>query len=127
MEPGGAAFYKVRDGVTFLNHGSFGKCPTEILLEQQRLRDELELEPVDFLARQMYPRMETALSQLEHFINAEPHSCVFTHNVSAALSSVVRSLPPIGEDDHVLTTDHEYGACDRLWTFGEVFLFSRFF
>jgi hypothetical protein len=102
---------------------------------KQRLRDELEEEPVDFMARQLYPRMKDALSSLERFVNAEPHSIVrfssymdantnsilfkvFAHNVTMAINIVTKSLlPSLGEHDEVVTSDHEYGACERAFIF----------
>ena len=37
--------------ITFLNHGSFGACPREVLAWQASLRDRLEREPVTFFQR----------------------------------------------------------------------------
>ena len=41
--------WNLKESIVFLNHGSFGACPKEILDYQKRLRDELELDPINFL------------------------------------------------------------------------------
>lgn len=114
----GPSLFKLRDGVTFLNHGSFGKCPREVLAKQAELRDQLEEEPVDFLARSIYTVMPEAMAALASFVHAPPHSVVFARNVTAALNAVVRCVvPSLGPEDEILATDMEYGACDRLFTY----------
>lgn len=116
--------YRIKEGVTFLNSGSFGKRPLAILEQQQALREELELEPVDFLARKVYSRMANALEALEGFMGAPKGSVVFTSNVTEATNVVAKALCAASsssslllkeEDDEVLTTTHEYGACERAW------------
>ena len=50
--------------VTFLNHGSFGACPLVVLEKQQRLRLEMEREPVEFLVRKLTPLLDESRSAL---------------------------------------------------------------
>lgn len=113
-----AHLYKLRDGVTFLNHGSYGKCPREVLEKQQSLRDEMEEEPVDFIARRLPARNAAARGAVERFVNAEAQSVVFVRNVTVALNGIVRSLEALlNADCDVVTTNMEYGACDRIWEY----------
>ena len=36
--------------ITYLNHGSFGACPIEVMDKYFKLQIELEKQPIDFLA-----------------------------------------------------------------------------
>ena len=44
--------------ILFLNHGSFGACPQPVLEVQQRLRLQLERQPVQFFVRELEPLLE---------------------------------------------------------------------
>ena len=48
------SLWKLHSEVTFLNHGSFGGCPIQVLQTQSEYRDELESEPVSFFLER-YP------------------------------------------------------------------------
>ena len=58
--------------ITFLNHGSFGACPTEVLRHQSALRAEMEAEPVRFLSRELDDRLDAARTALAAFVGAAP-------------------------------------------------------
>jgi isopenicillin-N epimerase len=96
--------------VTFLNHGSFGACPRAVLDEQQRLREELEREPVKFLARELEDRLAAARAELGAFIGADPDDLAFVPNTTTGVNTVIRALR-LAPDADVLTTDHLYRAC----------------
>ena len=102
--------------ITFLNHGSFGAVPREVFRNYQFWQRELERQPVKFLGRRFTDLMLDARSALAKYVHAEPDDVVFTPNVSFSINIVARSLD-LGEGDEVLSTDHEYGACDRTWRF----------
>ncbi len=110
--------FLLRDDVVFLNHGSFGACPRPVHEEYQRLQRELEREPVDFLheERTLPGRMRGARAVLAAFVGARIDDLVFVPNATTGLNIVARSLA-LDRGDEVLTTDHEYGAMDRMWTF----------
>jgi isopenicillin-N epimerase len=105
-----AAHWALDPAVTFLNHGSFGACPTAVLEAQQRLRRELEAEPVRFLARELDDRLDTARAALAAFLGADADDLAFVPNATTGVNAVVRSLP-FAQGDELLATDHSYNAC----------------
>ena len=96
--------------VTFLNHGSFGACPRAVLEAQQRIRDEIEREPVRFYLRELPGRLDAARKKLALFLGADPEAVAFVANATTGVNSVLRSLS-FGPGDELLVTDHEYNAC----------------
>ncbi|MFO7609091.1 MAG: aminotransferase class V-fold PLP-dependent enzyme [Candidatus Krumholzibacteriia bacterium] len=110
--------FLLRDDVVFLNHGSFGACPRPVFDEYQRLQRELEAEPVDFLStrRTLPARLAAARAELAAYLGADRDELVFVTNATTALNVAARSLC-LEPGDEVLSTDHEYGALDRMWRF----------
>jgi isopenicillin-N epimerase len=96
--------------IAFLNHGSFGACPIAVLEYQQSLRLELERQPLQFLARELEPRLDAARSHLAQFLQADPNNLVFVPNATTGINAVLRSYP-FQPGDAVLTTNQEYNAC----------------
>ncbi|MEI1373642.1 aminotransferase class V-fold PLP-dependent enzyme [Nostoc sp. UHCC 0926] len=96
--------------VTFLNHGSFGACPKQVLAVQQRLRSQLEQEPLRFFGREWEPLLDDARSKLAAFVGADVQDLVFVPNATTGVNSVLRSLT-FSSEDEILTTNHEYNAC----------------
>lgn len=97
-------------GIVFLNHGSFGSCPKPILELQNRLRREMEAEPIQFLWRRYEDRLEPARRALARFVNARSRDLVFVTNATTGVNAVVRSLE-LRRGDEILTTDLDYNAC----------------
>ncbi|HUI89469.1 MAG TPA: aminotransferase class V-fold PLP-dependent enzyme [Anaerolineales bacterium] len=102
--------------IHFLNHGSFGATLKPVFLEYQRWQRELECQPVEFLGRRAAALMAEARASLGKFLGTHADNLVYTHNVTIALNIAARSLE-LGPDDEVLTSDHAYGARDRMWRF----------
>ncbi|WP_375469268.1 aminotransferase class V-fold PLP-dependent enzyme [uncultured Nostoc sp.] len=96
--------------VTFLNHGSFGACPKQVLAVQQRLRSQLEQEPLRFFGREWEPLLDNARSKLAAFVGTDVQDLVFVPNATTGVNSVLRSLR-FSPEDEILTTNHEYNAC----------------
>jgi len=98
--------------VAYLNHASFGACPTAVLEHQAALRLELEREPADFLARELPERLKAAREALAGFVGAGAADLAFVPNATTAVSTVLRSVS-LGSGDELLTTDHTYAACRK--------------
>ncbi len=102
--------------VVFLNHGSFGAAPRPVLDEQERLRRQLERQPVSFMRRTLPGALESARRTLGVVVGADPDGLVFVPNATTGINAVVRSLE-FGEGDRILTTSHAYGAVRQLLEF----------
>ena len=107
--------FLLREDIVFLNHGSFGACPRPVFEDYQRWQLELERQPVAFMARrtQLLPEARQALAAE---VGCARDDLVYVPNATTGVSVVARSLP-LGEGDEILSTNHEYGACDRAWEF----------
>ena len=100
--------------IAFLNHGSFGATPRAVFEEYQRIQRQFELNPVEYHGRRYNELMREAREALGRYVGADPLDLVFVTNATVAMNIVARSLE-LGPGDVLLTTDHEYGACDRMW------------
>lgn len=100
--------------VHFLNHGSFGACPKPVFADYQRWQLEMERQPVHFVQHRLHAELKLARQTLGEFINAPADDLVFVDNATWGVNVIARSLS-LAAGDEVLTTDHEYGACERAW------------
>ena len=110
------ADFLLRDDIIFFNHGSFGACPKPVFERYQALQLELERQPIDFLLRRRPQMMADARAVIADYFKVSASDIVFVPNVTDGLSRAVRSLA-LGPGDEILTTNHEYGAVNRLLEF----------
>src|SRR5262245_14453718 len=105
-----AQLFALDPGIDYLNHGSFGACPREVLERRARLEELLEREPVRFLAREIDERLDRALGELAAFVGSPRADLAFVDNATAGVNTILRSAR-LEAGDEILTTDHAYPAC----------------
>ncbi len=105
-----AQYWSLEPETVFMNHGSFGACPTAVQQRQQELRERLEREPVRFFVHDYPELMDKARYALSEFLNGDPVGLAFVGNATTGVNTVLRSLD-LGPGDELLVTDHEYNAC----------------
>lgn len=107
-----ADLWPLDPGITFLNHGSFGSCPTWVLEQQRALQDRLEREPLRFIVEDIEELLDRARRELGGFLGADEQGLVFVTNATEGVNAVVRSLD-LKPGDELLTNSHEYNACNN--------------
>ena len=108
--------FLLRDDVTYLNFGAYGACPKPIFERYQQYQLELEQEPVEFITGNGMQYLKESREALAVYLNCYPDDVVYVTNPSYAVNIVAKSFP-FKEGDEVLTTNLEYGACDRTWNY----------
>jgi isopenicillin-N epimerase len=102
--------------VSYLNHGSFGACPSAVLAVQSELRLEMERELVDFLAIKLPGRIDTARATVAKFLGAEAADLAFVGSATMGVNAVLRSLK-FAPGDELLINTHTYAACRNVIDF----------
>lgn len=96
--------------VKYLNHGSFGATPRDVLAFQSELRARMERNPMQFLLADWDRLHDAARAALGSFLGASADDLAVVPNATAGVNAAVRAFP-LGPGDELLVTDHEYNAC----------------
>jgi isopenicillin-N epimerase len=102
--------------IIFLNHGSFGACPKPVFDQYQHWQRKLEEQPVLFLGRQYHDRIRKAIQPLAEYLGTSHNNLVFVPNSTFGVNLIARSIQ-LNSGDEILSSNHEYGACDYIWSF----------
>ena len=109
--------FLLNPAITFLNFGSFGATPKPIFENYQHWQRVLEAEPVQFIAFDGFNYLAESRAALAKYIGcADQDDLVYVTNPSFAINLIAKNFP-LKAGDEILTTDIEYGACDRTWNF----------
>jgi isopenicillin-N epimerase len=107
---GARTLWPLPQGLTFLNHGSFGLTPKPVLQAQARLKHEMERDPPRFFDHhKLMPRLADARAAAAEALGAAPQDLVLVDNATTGVNAVLQSLafPPGAE---VVSTDQVYPA-----------------
>ncbi|MEV4346133.1 aminotransferase class V-fold PLP-dependent enzyme [Actinoplanes sp. NPDC049596] len=108
--PGARLLFSLDPGVSYLNHGSFGAVPIGVQRAQQRLRDEVDANPMAFYAGEgLMDRVVHTRRHLASFLGADPDGSALVTNTTTGVSLVLQSVR-LESADEVLLTDHGYGS-----------------
>jgi len=93
----------------FLNHGSYGAAPDEVLDVQSQWRRQLEAQPCQFINSVAPREIRASADNLGPFLDARGQDIGFVENTTAGINAVLRSFP-LREGDEVVVSDHIYNA-----------------
>jgi len=110
------SLFQLNPEIIFLNHGSFGATPKSVFDAYKSWQAQLENQPVLFLGRELPELLFAAREKLGLFLNADADNLVYIPNSTYGVNIVARSLK-LEPGDQILTSNHEYGACDNCWEF----------
>ena len=109
--------FLLRPDIHFLNFGSFGATPKPIFENYQHWQRVLEAEPVQFIAFDGYQYLADSRAALSNFVGIpDKDDVVFITNPSFAVNLIAKNFS-LQAGDEILTTDIEYGACDKTWNY----------
>ena len=102
--------------ITFLNHGSYGACPKPVFKVYQQYQKDLETHPVKFMQEDVYSLLEQSRESLSQYINCDKDDIIYVSNPTHAVGTIIHNIS-INPGDEILSTNLEYGSCDRMWTY----------
>ncbi|MEQ1755468.1 MAG: aminotransferase class V-fold PLP-dependent enzyme [Micropepsaceae bacterium] len=99
---------------TFLNHGSFGACPKEVLAAQSNWRETMERQPDQFFRRTVSPlnhnnMLRQGADRLAKFMGTSGDKVAFVSNPTEAVNTVLKAFP-LSAGDEILVLDCVYNA-----------------
>ena len=107
-------------GITYLNHGTVGAPPRQVLDRQREIQLEIERQPARFLLRELSeaaaggpraepPRMRVAAGHVAAVLGARGEDLAFVDNATTGVNAVLRAVA-LGPGDEILITDLGYGS-----------------
>ena len=90
--PGARLLFSLDPAVSHLNHGSFGAVPIGVQRAQQRLRDEMEANPLRFFTQGLVDRIAHTRRHLAGFLGADPDGSALVGNTTTGVAVVLQSL-----------------------------------
>ena len=108
------SFFLLNEDITFLNFGSFGATPKPVFDRYQSYQLEMERDPVQFITVRLSQYLKKSREALSSYIACDADDVVMVLNPSYAVNTIAKSIKWEAGDE-ILTTDLEYGACDRAW------------
>ncbi|XP_052092722.1 uncharacterized protein LOC127729107 isoform X2 [Mytilus californianus] len=101
--------FDLKDGVTFINHGSFGVVPLRVQEAQIRVLYEINSFPDLWFRINRRIKQDESLRLIAEFVNTEADDLVFVQNATTGVNTVLKSFK-FDKGDVILCTDNTYAA-----------------
>lgn len=108
--------FLLKKDITYLNFGAYGACPKPIFDVYQNFQKELEEEPTLFINELGPAYIKNSRQSLGKYLNCDADDLVYVTSPSYAVNLIAKSFN-ISAGDEVLTTNLEYGPCDKTWKY----------
>ena len=108
--------FLLEDGLTYLNHGSYGATSKPVMAAAQLCRERIERQPCRFMGEDLPVALRQTADRVGDYVGAKGDDIVFLDNATTAINAVLRSLVLFPGVD-VLTTTLTYGAVMRTLEF----------
>jgi isopenicillin-N epimerase len=108
--------FLLRDDITYLNFGAYGACPKTVFEKYQSFQKELEEDPTFFFQVKGPAYLKTSRIALADFLHCSANDVVYVTNPTYGVNIIAKGLD-LRPGDEVLTTNLEYGACEKTWKY----------
>lgn len=99
--------FTLKDGVVFVNHGSYGVVPKRVQQAQDRIIGKMREHPDLWWRHNLRLNIEESRKCVAEFVQADTDDIVFLQNATSGICSVLRSLT-FESGDIILCTDNAY-------------------
>jgi len=102
--------FLLEEDTAFVNHGSYGAAPRQVLEARAKMLQQLDSHPDRWFRSDLEPLYKEALGEVAEFVGAQPDNIVFVTNATSAVNAVLKGLR-LNKGDVLLVTEHTYPAC----------------
>lgn len=97
--------------ITYLNHGSFGATPVEVILQGRKIEEEMESELISFFTDKYPVYYKNSIKKICDFLNLKPENTALVENATTGINNILNSIEfLINKGDKILITNHTYPA-----------------
>ena len=109
--------WDLQDDLRFLNHGSFGLAPRELLRWRFELLTQIERDPVAFLVDRLPSDLQESRQALAALIGARAEQLAFVPSTTYGLNELLQRLDDVPPGSEILMLDQGYNATANLARF----------
>lgn len=99
--------FRLRGGLAYLNNGSLGPCPVQVVQAAIQAWRSLEENPADMAYGPLLEKMEAARTRAAGFLGCATEELAVTGNTTEGMNAVAQGIR-LEAGDRILTTDQEH-------------------